>query len=386
MKINFTEFAPPERVPIKVAQAQGCALAHEGFTYELLNSMVNGVMVVNAQRQIVYASRDFSNLLDQVDLSGIIGRRPGEALNCIHAAEGPGGCGTAEACSQCGAVRGILEGLDGKTARHECRMTRIRSGMAEALDLLVSVAPFAHQGERFAILSVQDVSADKRRRAFERIFFHDVINTAGGLEGLLGLLAEEAPAHLREPMELAQKGFRDMLDQILAQKDLVAAERRELRLKAAIVQSTQLLREVAELYRSHEVCVGRTLEVDPVSDAVSFATDPVLLKRIVGNLVKNALEATPTGAKVTVGCRVVGGEILFSVHNPGFIPREVQLQLFNRSFSTKGADRGLGTYSVRLLAESYLGGRVAFATSLEEGTTFQVTLPLGGPPSPNGAD
>jgi sensor histidine kinase regulating citrate/malate metabolism len=54
----------------------------------------------------------------------------------------------------------------------------------------------------------------------------------------------------------------------------------------------------------------------------------------------------------------------------------VQLQLFQRSFSTKAADRGLGTYSMKLLSERYLKGQVWFTTSLEQGTTFIGRYPL----------
>ncbi len=38
--------------------------------------------------------------------------------------------------------------------------------------------------------------------------------------------------------------------------------------------------------------------------------------------------------------------------------------------------RGLGTYSVKLLTERYLGGAVTFTSTQEEGTTFRVCYPL----------
>jgi signal transduction histidine kinase len=68
--------------------------------------------------------------------------------------------------------------------------------------------------------------------------------------------------------------------------------------------------------------------------------------------------------------------VQFSVRNPGVIPPEVQLQLFQRSFSTKGANRGLGTYSVKLLTERYLGGRVWLNSNPDDGTVFHVWYPL----------
>jgi sensor histidine kinase regulating citrate/malate metabolism len=63
------------------------------------------------------------------------------------------------------------------------------------------------------------------------------------------------------------------------------------------------------------------------------------------------------------------------VRNPGWIPREIQLQLFQRSFSTKGQNRGLGTYSIKLLGEKYLNGEVGFASTQEKGTVFWLWLP-----------
>ncbi|MBY9021718.1 MAG: histidine kinase, partial [Candidatus Lokiarchaeota archaeon] len=78
---------------------------------------------------------------------------------------------------------------------------------------------------------------------------------------------------------------------------------------------------------------------------------------------------------ITIGCKVDGEKINYWVHNPGFIPQNIQLQIFNRSFSTKGHGRGLGTYSMKLLS-SFLKGTVTFTTSEENGTTFNVTIPI----------
>jgi sensor histidine kinase regulating citrate/malate metabolism len=64
------------------------------------------------------------------------------------------------------------------------------------------------------------------------------------------------------------------------------------------------------------------------------------------------------------------------VHNTTFMPQHVQLQIFNRSFSSKGKGRGLGTYSMKLLSERYLSGTVSFESAKEQGTTFYAQYPL----------
>jgi signal transduction histidine kinase len=116
------------------------------------------------------------------------------------------------------------------------------------------------------------------------------------------------------------------------------------------------------------------LELHP--DLAELSTDPTLLRRVMGNLLKNALEATEPGQTVTVGCSPALAGVELRVHNPGVMPPEVQLQVFHRSFSTKGPGRGLGSYSVRLLGERYLQGRVSFTSTPGSGTTFRLWLPL----------
>ncbi|MBE2197330.1 MAG: hypothetical protein IAE79_01890 [Anaerolinea sp.] len=66
----------------------------------------------------------------------------------------------------------------------------------------------------------------------------------------------------------------------------------------------------------------------------------------------------------------------FWVHNPAVMSPTVQLQIFKRSFSTKAHDRGLGTYSIKLLSERYLGGAISFTSSAGEGTVFTAVYPL----------
>jgi hypothetical protein len=73
--------------------------------------------------------------------------------------------------------------------------------------------------------------------------------------------------------------------------------------------------------------------------------------------VKNAIEGSAPGELVTTGWRRDSDRVVFHVHNPTYIPENIRLQMFSRSFSTKGAGRDLGTYSVMLLAEKYLAER-----------------------------
>jgi sensor histidine kinase regulating citrate/malate metabolism len=65
------------------------------------------------------------------------------------------------------------------------------------------------------------------------------------------------------------------------------------------------------------------------------------------------------------------------VWNVGEISKDVTKRIFQRNFSTKEeAGRGIGTYSMKLLGEEFLGGQVNFTTSKKEGTVFRFTYPV----------
>ncbi|MCM2257796.1 MAG: HAMP domain-containing histidine kinase [Vicinamibacteria bacterium] len=219
---------------------------------------------------------------------------------------------------------------------------------------------------------VEDVADPKRRAALEQIFFHDLLNTLSSLHGYLqvwGDLSQEKARQLApDLLRLAQRA----VDEVQAQRDLVRAEAGDLQVVAVPVDVPQLLAEVCTSFQRDEADPFRIQLSVPTLD-LPVTTDPVLLRRVVANLVKNALEASAPDDAVTVRWSPVARRI--SVHNPDVMPEDVQAQVFQRSFSTKGGGRGIGTHSIRLLAENYLGGRVDFASAEGRGTTFRVTLP-----------
>ena len=370
-----TQFAPAERIPIELVRRQAQTVAQSPVSAQLLNSVLNYVFVLNPQRQIVFSSKNVRGLLPGGGGEELLGLRPGELLNCIHGAEQPGGCGTSLSCGECGALKAILSSLGGQAAAHECRITRRVNNHDESLDLLVYGSPLQFQDQTYALIAVTDISHEKRRLALERIFFHDLVNSAGGLANLAELLSEDAPAPMQNDLRLLRAGFNDLLEEILAQRDLASAESGELALRMMEANSTRVIDQVVQLYQKHLIARDREIRRAPDAPALTLITDPVLLKRVLGNLVKNALEAVKPGGLVTVGCDDAGARIRFWVQNPGAMSDSAKLQVFQRSFSTKGLGRGLGTYSVKLLTERYLDGQAGFTSDPEHGTIFFINIP-----------
>jgi signal transduction histidine kinase len=308
----------------------------------------------------------------------VVGLRPGEAFRCIHSSETPGGCGTTLFCRYCGAVGAILQSGQGRFAVEECRLTVERGGVEEALDLRVWASPMSVEGEAFTFFVMGDIADEKRRNVLERIFLHDLTNTASALNGFLELLdlpaldAAMREEYSRRVLSLSSR----ILDEIDAHRQLLAAEHNELSTDPRPLKSRTFLKELLGTYDRPDMLDGRILKTAADSSTVTFESDPALLGRVVGNMVKNAIEASAPGETVTMGCRAEKGSVSFWVRNRTYMPENIRAQVFGRSFSTKGAGRGLGTYSMKYLTEKYLGGHIAFTSSEAEGTTFTVTFPL----------
>jgi hypothetical protein len=342
-----------------------------------LDSLGGPLAILNAQRTVIFANRAFQEMAGASGVEDICGNRPGEILGCIHARNG---CGDGEGCGFCGARRAIGETQStGRPAVSECHITVNAPGRPLAYDLQVKTTPFEIAGSTYVMVSFNDISDLKRRCALERIFFHDILNTASSFRVYLELLGRgETSPESRQGLLNRLSAVCDTLEEeIQGQKLMLSAENGTLRVQRNLIESRALAVQITRQAEGLEIARGRTVAAALFSEQCTFISDDALVKRILGNMLKNALEASPEGAVVSIGFRRHGdAEIMFSVHNPSFMDRAVQLQVFRRYFSTKGDGRGLGTWGMKLLAEEYLGGRVSFNTSVESGTTFSLLLPL----------
>jgi hypothetical protein len=366
-------FASAARADKETVQLQ----SSQAFDLKNIESFFNGitdmVVVLNNDRQIVYANQNFLNAVNVKEFENVKGLRLGEALNCIHAFEPPHGCGTCEFCRTCGAAKAIFAIQRGAGDMQECKITQAETG--NAFDLLVKTSPLKIGDELFTLVAGKDISHEKRRRILERLFFHDVMNTASGVMGLTDLFLDAAPEDLERFSKLISRGAAKLVEEIKSQRDLTAAENGELVIEIETIDAGGFINEMIELYQTHEVAKGKFIAATSQIGAVSMQSSMVLLVRVLGNMIKNALEASRPGETVTVSCKKEHEQVIFQVHNPSFILRETQLQIFQRSFSTKSPERGLGTYSMKLFAERYLKGAISFASTKEGGTTFVATFP-----------
>ena len=371
-----THFAPAIRTTPEEIIKQYELIGSQKFFTDIFGMLTGIGAVIDKNRQIVYANDEFLSSLGINSLESVLGKRPGEAISCLHSAEEPSGCGTSRACAYCGAVNAILESQrTGMKSTRETQISSIIDGKHKSWDLNVISIPIAFNGDLFYVLILQDISDIKRKTRLERIFFHDILNSVGGLNGLLNLLkAETSSGEIRELINLSEEASRNILEEIIVQRDMLAAENGELQVNIALINSIELLDSAIMHIGFHDAVKERRIVRDKNSANIDFETDKLFLQRVVINLLKNALEATDMSGTVQTGIIDNNDKIIFWVKNDQVMSEEIQMQVFQRSFSSKGNNRGIGTYSVRLLTENYLKGKVSFVSNEKEGTVFNIEL------------
>ena len=378
MKLNgrqhSTKYAPAERLSNEEVEYQIYDFKKNEVLNKFLSKIPAAFLIVNKYRQLVFMNKGALEFTGLEDVTEVLGKRPGEVFACIHSSEEEAGCGTSEACTYCGAVNAILSSLEGNNAMLETRL--ILGPDEDSFDLRVWASPLSFKGELFSAVTIQDIRHEKRRAILEQIFFHDILNTITGILGSIEILFKHSKTiNQEEYLKRINYQINNLVEEIRSQQILSDAENNNLTLNYSKFNSRDFLDEIVELYVDHDVAKDKNIKIDENTKSIEISSDRTLLRRIMGNMLKNALEATPNGGTVTLGCRILENNIQFSVHNPGFIPRDVQLQIFQRSFSTKAPNRGTGTYSMKLLS-SFLSGTVVFSTSEEKGTVFMASYPL----------
>lgn len=370
-KEGSTRFASSTRSGEAEIKLQSHSIEASRELCAVLNLMPDLILILNQNRQIVFGNTAIVEFSEGENCDCFKGLRPGELVSCRHALSAESGCGTGDACQSCGAVLSILDALNGHNSSNECRITRRTPAGSSALDLKIWAKPFCFAGQSFCLVILSDICNEKRRRVLERIFFHDVMNVAGNISNIAELITEEI-LPIGEMRAMLKVSADQLIEEIRSQKQLLEAESNDLSLRLSEIQARSFMGRIVSTFSAMEVAKGKRITVCNEAQDFSFESDETLLFRVIGNLVKNALEASVEGEPVTLNYGKDSAHFWISCHNNAVMPKNIRLQIFQRSFSTKGSGRGIGSYSVKLLTEKYLGGQVSFISELGKGTVFRL--------------
>jgi signal transduction histidine kinase len=372
-----TYFASPQRADGPALDAEVVLAESNPVISAILVAFGGVVAILNRHRQIVAVNARLLRMLGLAEPERLLGLRPGEAMGCIHAAEGPSGCGTGKACTDCGAALAIVASQESNQASEaECLLTARTGEQDQSLEFLARAVPLACNGTEFTVLILQDISARKRLENLQRVLHHDLGNTMTALKTAADLFARADGERRVELSERISTLTLRLMRELRTHRDLARMEAGDYRVDFEEVTVGEVIEGLQADLADSALLADRRWRVEPLDSGATIRSSLPLIKEVLTNMVVNALEATAEGGEVRLTGRADTEGVAFEVWNAGAIPEETARRVFERYHTTKpGGGRGLGTYSMKLIGERYLGGEVGFATDEEDGTRFFLRLP-----------
>jgi signal transduction histidine kinase len=260
-------------------------------------------------------------------------------------------------------------------------------------------ASFNAMAERLEQREARLAELDRLKSEFVSGVSHELRTPLTTIKALTRLLMREGldEAKRREYVETISVECDRQIDLVLNLLDLS-------RIEGGVFRITHERVDVGEVVSS---CVrsearaaekrGHELRVEPAGELPPACADPKALRRVLSNIIENAIKYTPDGGRIRLSTREEGGQVLISVADNGRgIPAEDMPVLFDKfhrgrpaphSEATRGATTGaefledadmsgvgLGLYLGRNVMEQ-MGGRIEVESEVGRGSTFTLRLP-----------
>jgi signal transduction histidine kinase len=231
---------------------------------------------------------------------------------------------------------------------------------------------------------LRELSAMKEE--FLALTTHDLRSPLTVISGVInfftsGRLGDMTPEQ-KNMVAMMERNTQNLIELVNDLLDASKLESGTMRLDAATIELRGLVGELNQqlepLAREKEIA----LEEDVPEDLPELRADRAKLRRVLVNLVSNALKFTPKGGRVKLGASREGGFVRVSVADTGVgIQREDLHDIFDkyaqaRSRATRSEKgTGLGLYITRQLVELH-GGKISVQSEVGKGSTFSFTIPV----------
>jgi putative PEP-CTERM system histidine kinase len=241
------------------------------------------------------------------------------------------------------------------------------------LDMLKCVADHAAANLYNVQLSERLVQA-KELEAFQTMatfFVHDLKNAASTLK----LMLQNLPVHFDDP-EFRADALRGTAKTV-THIDHLIGRLSSLRhdLKIQLVPS-DLNDAVAQAVIAVEQGSGVRV-VKNFSDLPPIALDREQITKVITNFVLNAVEASPQHTPIHISTKRGDGSVIISIVDTGcgMTSEFIDQSLFKPFRTTKKGGLGIGMFQSKLIVEAH-GGRISVISAPNNGTTFNILLPV----------
>ncbi len=143
------------------------------------------------------------------------------------------------------------------------------------------------------------------------------------------------------------------------------------------IEETDLHKLVEDSFLSSAIPENIKVLILIEEDLPRLVVDRYLIKRVLINLITNAVQAMPDGGTITVKATQKDGVALISVEDTGSgIPEENRNKIFKPLFTTKSKGQGFGLSVCKRLVEAHKGGSITFESAVGKGSKFTIKIPI----------
>jgi signal transduction histidine kinase len=266
-------------------------------------------------------------------------------------------------------------------------LTAASQAMAEGdLGRQVAVRSRDELGElaaAFNRMSAELARANRARRQMTADIAHDLRTPLTVIMGYAEALRDGDLAPADATFETVYREAEHLSRLIDDLRTLSLVDAGKLTLSCGAMTPQALLERAAAAHLPQAQRLGIGLDVHAGAGLPLVQVDPERMAQVLGNLVANALRYTPEGGRITLSAELHPGAVHLAVCDTGSGIDPVDLpHIFDRFYrgdasrTTEKGESGLGLAIAKSLVEAH-GGTISAASTLGEGSTFMIVLPVG---------
>ncbi len=355
----------------------------------LLEALNDAIFLVN-DTSYVYVNKSGAELLGYSDPAELIGADAFENVAPEHR----------------DLVRARVQArMKGEEAPDEYELKLIKKD-GSAIDVEVKASRIVFEGKPASLAIDKDVTSQKQMREQIKRYTEELeqqvekrtqelleaqqLAAAGRMASMVGHDLRSPLQSIRNAAYLMKKQperSEEMLSSIESSVDRALVMLEELRHRTREtplkIESTDLPGLISDVI--NEVAASEAVKIELLLDPElkMVEVDPLKVRRVFDNLIRNAVEAMPEGGRLTIETRSGADSFTIRIADTGVgIPEDLVPNLFKPFYTTKSKGLGLGlAYSLKAV-EAH-GGRIEVESQVGKGTTFKIVMPLR--PSPGAA-
>jgi signal transduction histidine kinase len=287
--------------------------------------------------------------------------------------------------------RAIVQSLSALEAEDSPTSIQLESPETRVLERMVHGVTDASGGRIGWLIVLRDVSEEREleetREQLVEMIVHDLRSPLSTIKGGLSLLNKALPEEKRseltaQALSVSERAVTQMLGLVNSLLDLARLENDPLEIKTETLHLGRLLDELAETFIPEANQAGLILDVAATKNLPLIEADEDKLRRVLSNLLDNAVKFTPEGGHISLSAQANGGEnILVTVADDGpGVPEDMRQRIFDRFSQVPGVagrrrGTGLGLAFARLAVEAHQG-RIWVEANNGQGSRFNILLPV----------